>query len=284
MPTVRKRPAATKRAAAKKRPASPDVAQWEIMSPLPPRWVESVAGATAPQWAEAVTTEMKEHYEKLPQKLTLNLWSDCCGLVAEAKAGEQISDAFQQILGKEVAFNLYFASDCKPDVKNYVMANCPPKHWSDDMTMRNTSTGKYWCARCEKEEDHATSPSKGTCQAKATKSNSAMRGSGKRVAASFFAELCMCPFPGDVIVCPAMAWTSMAVAAPARHGRRKADNWAFKTSGQGCSSRPSIQSNICNLVSTGWRTCSTSWACRRPRKVPGPLRRPMSPMRSTISG
>ena len=83
-----------------------------------------------------------------PKSLTVNLWSDCGGMVAEKIAWVDIRLALEKI-GYKVDLNLYCACEHDPAAKKIINQNHDPLHYTDDILLdRDLEAGTYMCSKC----------------------------------------------------------------------------------------------------------------------------------------
>ena len=118
---------------------------------LNPAWARPANGrpVSHPSWAENIVTALREAgMLQVPKSLSVNLWSDCGGMVAEKIAWVDIRLALEQI-GYKVDLNLYCACENDPAAKKIIEQNHDPRHYTDDILLdRDLKAGTYMCSKC----------------------------------------------------------------------------------------------------------------------------------------
>ena len=86
-------------------------------------------------------------------RLTINVFSDHCGMTTEMFAGRQIRDYLREQYEVDVVFRLYIACDNCPKAKEVTIANHQPVHFTSDVYHRDLRCCTYECDLCEKTHD-----------------------------------------------------------------------------------------------------------------------------------
>jgi len=118
-----------------------------------------------PPWATHFINVVAEELQNLmasrlagggPAKLTLNVWSDCCGMTNEMLAARDLQDALKAALGIDFELKLYAACDKSKDAREFTLNNHIPAHMTDDMFDRDFVAGTFKCSLCCQDHDLPT--------------------------------------------------------------------------------------------------------------------------------
>ena len=132
-----------------------------------PLWVlESTEPRSAhPPWAIHFTTVVEEELRNLQAmrlqagcqtKLTLNVWSDCCGMTNEMLGARDLQKAVKEILDMDIEFKLFAACDKNKDARQFTWQNHVPSHMSDNIFDRDFDTGVFTCSLCDQKHNLPT--------------------------------------------------------------------------------------------------------------------------------
>ena len=154
-PKVSKRPAAsTSTSCCKKSKYTPK----RVEPDTGPTWymknIDAVKNLEHPQWAvhflslfgETVWGALKQLFNG---KLTINVWSDHCGMTTEMFASKHLRSYLYATYGVDVIFRLYGACDKCTKAKELTMINHSPDHFTSDIYHRNLQAGTYDCDKCQ---------------------------------------------------------------------------------------------------------------------------------------
>ena len=145
----RKRPAAKPAAARIKTP--PSVLQ-ATSNPNRKAWLESLP-AEHPAWSEQLLRVFEEEVRQCVEihqgrEITLNMWSDCAGLMVEGFAVRRIAQSLRELAGIKLNIKLFCACELKPELQSFISANHSPKHIAKDMMQRDWEQGQFECIQC----------------------------------------------------------------------------------------------------------------------------------------
>ena len=145
-PAARKRPAADRGRCERAKPA----AQPRLHDP----WFHVVGGPEHPDWAHHYVDILHVPFLNLKNKLgadpKITMWSDCAGKCTEKYACDLLAGELMKKLNLDVRFDVYGACDAAKHCKEFVLHNCEPTHFTDNIFDRDFDADSFDCSVCEK--------------------------------------------------------------------------------------------------------------------------------------
>ena len=143
----RKRPAEAPAAARIKTPRS-------VLQAISNRtaWLESTP-AEHPAWEEQLLRMFEEEVRQCVEihqgrEITLNMWSDCSGLLVEGFALRRIAKSLHELAGIKLNIKVFCACELKPELQSFISANHSPKHIASNMLQRDWEQNHFECIQC----------------------------------------------------------------------------------------------------------------------------------------
>ena len=122
-------------------------------------WTTLAAGPELPAWADHCVDVLQEYFQdattKIGKNAVINVWADCCGMVTEMHAGNELMRALERF-GVEWALKPYFICDTCKACRKFAAKNYAPLHTSTNMYDRNFEDGTFDCSTCGFEHDIPT--------------------------------------------------------------------------------------------------------------------------------
>ena len=121
--------------------------------PLAAPWSQVVPGAEHPNWAQhfvdSLHIPLLNLKEKIGERISLVMWSDCAGKCTEKYASDQLANELKKTIGIAVEFKLHAGSDSSRHCKDFVVNNYDPPHFSHDIFKRDFDAASFECAKCD---------------------------------------------------------------------------------------------------------------------------------------